>query len=386
MGFIDRPQQVWWRRALFQVHLWTGVVLCLYIAVIGLTGSLLVVRDEIERTAFHNVIMCKDCSIPNRVSLAQIITTVRTAHPQRVVQFAYLPRHADENALVATLDKTTHISNNVFVSPVTGNIVGETQPDRFWLTYVGQIHYFLLMGETGLIINGIGAAFLLLLTLSGVVIWWPGLRRWKRAFGVKVSASWRRINFDLHSAVGFWTLAVLLIWSLSSIYFAWPQQVGKLMEHVSSIASMQPPRIKLPQHNNASELSIAMLLHAGEAASPNAHLYGVFMPRGKSTPLTVLMARGKAGDFYQMDYVFVDQFQGNVLNVWHRGAFVTRGVRAITWLEQLHFGIQWGVTIKIIWFILGLSFPVLSITGLLMYWNRSLRHKWKMYRNKGQAA
>jgi uncharacterized iron-regulated membrane protein len=33
--------------------------------------------------------------------------------------------------------------------------------------------------------------------------------------------------------------------------------------------------------------------------------------------------------------------------------------------------------VKIIWAVAGLAIPLLAITGLLMYWNRVLRRKWK---------
>ncbi len=51
MGFIDFPQHVWFRRALFQIHLWTGVGLGLYILAISISGSILVFpQDALDDT------------------------------------------------------------------------------------------------------------------------------------------------------------------------------------------------------------------------------------------------------------------------------------------------------------------------------------------------
>src|SRR5437879_3148387 len=44
-----QPQRVWLRRALFQVHLWTGIGIGLYVLMISVTGSLLVYRVELVR-------------------------------------------------------------------------------------------------------------------------------------------------------------------------------------------------------------------------------------------------------------------------------------------------------------------------------------------------
>src|SRR5207253_1848894 len=43
-----RPQGVWARRALFQIHLWTGVAIGIYLLVISVSGSVLVFRIELH--------------------------------------------------------------------------------------------------------------------------------------------------------------------------------------------------------------------------------------------------------------------------------------------------------------------------------------------------
>ena len=48
---IRQPQGVWARKALFQIHLWTGIGVGLYIFVISVTGSAIVFRREITRLA-----------------------------------------------------------------------------------------------------------------------------------------------------------------------------------------------------------------------------------------------------------------------------------------------------------------------------------------------
>ena len=49
MGFYRQPQKVWIRRAMFQIHLWTGIGVGVYITVVCLTGSVLVFRRELTR-------------------------------------------------------------------------------------------------------------------------------------------------------------------------------------------------------------------------------------------------------------------------------------------------------------------------------------------------
>ena len=47
---LRQPQTLWIRRALFQIHLWTGIGVGLYIVVISLSGSAVVFRRELMRS------------------------------------------------------------------------------------------------------------------------------------------------------------------------------------------------------------------------------------------------------------------------------------------------------------------------------------------------
>ena len=47
--WLRQPQRVWLRRASFQIHLWIGLALGLYIVMLSVTGSVLVYRNELDR-------------------------------------------------------------------------------------------------------------------------------------------------------------------------------------------------------------------------------------------------------------------------------------------------------------------------------------------------
>jgi uncharacterized iron-regulated membrane protein len=94
-----------------------------------------------------------------------------------------------------------------------------------WLV---KAHDNLLAGPTGRLINGIGGASLVSLCLTGAVIWWPGIKNWRRSLTVKWQAHLGRISWDLHSALGFWLFPFVLVWGLSAIYFGFPELVDPL--------------------------------------------------------------------------------------------------------------------------------------------------------------
>jgi uncharacterized iron-regulated membrane protein len=85
-----------------------------------------------------------------------------------------------------------------------------------------ELHDHLLLGdEAGLVVNGVGAVLLTLLSISGALLWWPGVARWRRSLAVSVRNGWVRFCWDLHSATGFWTFLLIFMWALTGVYLSY---------------------------------------------------------------------------------------------------------------------------------------------------------------------
>ena len=108
---------------------------------------------------------------------------------------------------------------------VTGSVLvfrDELSQWRFveWLV---KLHTNLLAGSIGRWVNGIGGGCLTLLCLTGAIIWWPGVKYRRPSLQVNWRANFPRINWDLHSAFGFWCFSFVLLWAISGFYFAFPR-------------------------------------------------------------------------------------------------------------------------------------------------------------------
>ena len=88
-----------------------------------------------------------------------------------------------------------------------------------WLV---RLHDTLLAGSQGHVLNGVGAFSLIVLCLTGAVVWWPGRAHWRRSLTVDWSARFPRLNWDVHSALGFWFMAFVLMWGVSGLYLSQP--------------------------------------------------------------------------------------------------------------------------------------------------------------------
>ena len=91
----------------------------------------------------------------------------------------------------------------------------------------------LLLERDGKVWNAYGSILFTLLVITGAIVWWPGIERWRRALGVNLRASWKRITFDLHSALGFWLMLFMLVWGVSGIYLGIPQPFLDAVDAVS---------------------------------------------------------------------------------------------------------------------------------------------------------
>ena len=109
---------------------------------------------------------------------------------------------------------------------VTGSIIVYRNELSRWpsVQWIVKLHTTLLAGAAGRIVNGFGGTCLTLLCLTGAIIWWPGVKHWRRSLTVSWGTHFPRINWDLHSALGFWCF-LLFCCQASGVYFALPTLV-----------------------------------------------------------------------------------------------------------------------------------------------------------------
>jgi len=368
----------------FQVHLWVGIILTLYMIVIGMTGSILVFRPELER--LFGLKPWQGIRVKQPLAdIATVVENLRAAYPRYRMVSVTAPAESDAT-FVAVLEGRGRIK--VACGPIEGQVLGEFPRRRNWLDVVQELHQSLLIhpGSQGRMLNGVGAASLLLLNATGLVIWWPGIRNWKRALKVDFRRNWRRINFDLHSSAGFWTILIASFWAVSGIYFGWPRQIFLWVNSLSPVITARPPAITVTPESDASEPDLGLLVQQAYRMDPGTTLAGIAFPYGRSAPLGILMRRRDSPGFEYVDTVYFNPYSGEYISTWRYGVNRSLG-DWIIWLQvPLHFGTYWGLGVKVVWAAAGLAIPLLAVTGLLMYWNRALRRRWKKLRNARPAA
>ena len=229
--WVQAPQGVWLRRAIFQVHLWTGVGLGVYIFVISLTGSVLVYRNELYAAFSPQPVIVDNPGASASMSEDALERVAEQAYPGYDVQevrAGSTPNHAVEIALTRDADRIRRLFD-----PFTGEDLGDPLPLGYRASaWMLDLHDNLLAGRTGRRVNGIGALFLLVLSLTGAVIWWPGILRWRRSLTIDRRADWKRFNWSLHSMFGFWCWPFLFLWAVTGAYLSFPAAFMAVVDYL----------------------------------------------------------------------------------------------------------------------------------------------------------
>jgi uncharacterized iron-regulated membrane protein len=225
--WLNTPQRVFLRRALFQVHLWLGIALGAYIVMISVTGSAIVFRRELNQWLVPRSVPSTEGVLLTADALHD---AVRRAYPEHEVKAIRESRRPDRPVHV-TLERGGKPSERLF-DPYRAADMGHAYPPTLrFFEWLVDLHDNLLAGTTGRFVNGLAGILVTLLFATGAVIWWPGKRRWRHSMAIGPPAATRRFAWQLHSALGFWSFALLFVWAITAVYFAFPEPVERTIDY-----------------------------------------------------------------------------------------------------------------------------------------------------------
>jgi uncharacterized iron-regulated membrane protein len=224
--WVRQPQRIWLRKAFFQIHLWSGIALGIYILMISVTGSVLVYWNELYRAETPEPIISKGSG--PRLTDDQLVADALRLYPGYRLVGIHRMRDLDQ-AVDVSLGRGDKVRRRLF-DPRSGGDLGDTVPFGFWLvSKVLDLHDNLLAGPTGRKVNGLGALALLALAVTGLAIWWPGIRTWRRSLALPRGVGWKRWTWHLHSMIGFWSLG------FSGIYLSFPDVVQDFADRLEPL-------------------------------------------------------------------------------------------------------------------------------------------------------
>jgi uncharacterized iron-regulated membrane protein len=380
------------RQWLTKGHRWGSFVLGLLLLVVVISGVILVLDPEIEQVT-HPSLYDTDPG-PARIAPGQALAIVHKELPEFDTKgtFIYDNRgawevHSPANGEVARVDNTD------------GRLLGTINREHGLMAFIANLHecgftceemsgyipflakpaqiwgFDLTLGNEGnwggfiLAVSGI---LLLMLVVTGLVIWWPRRGKFKQGLKVRRGKGRYKLNYDLHKVVGFVALPALAIWAITGINFELPKQTEGAFYAVTP-GSAAPDSIYEFESKPGSGPGVSLseaIADARTAAPSDSHLASVSLPElsEKGSYYEIWFSHGidtyAYGDYPGNYGVYVDRYSGKAHQYFPNPAndTVTNNFMQ-NWAGAIHMGNLVGWIPRLGWVAFGLTPLLLAFTG-----------------------
>ncbi len=366
------------RKTLFWMHLGSGVVVGLVVALMSFTGIALAFQPQVEgwlRAGLYELEV--DAAAP-RLPLEALRGMAEAARKQESATAITVP--AAPNAAVAIHFGRAgvsywHPNTGVQLEDPAAAWSGRFAALRDWHRWLGAQADGRALGRA--ITGACNFAFVFLI-VSGLYLWFP--RRWTRRTFAGV-ASFRRglrgkaRDFNWHHVIGFWSLPVLLVLAASGVVISydWAHRlVFAVAGSEAPVGRPGPPRIEVKAPAGAAPLPLDALVERARLEAPLAtELRATLAPPADEGVTAQHLSIREAGAFppFASLSLSLDPHGGEVL---HRMAFSEqdRGRRLRGWLRFLHTGEALGWPGQLVAAVASAGSLVLVWTGFALAWRR----------------
>ncbi len=390
MSFIASPRKSTARRWLFLIHLWLGLIIGPVVGVVCLTGAVVVFRYELNRMTTPGTAYVEPQG--QRLTIDELYARVQAARPGDTLNQAGFNEVGPGNAWNFRSNSPEGHRIHTYVNQYTGDITGMDDYKDKWMQWFFDLHAYLLAGDTGEFINGFVGLATVILSITGLVVWWPGLAHWTFGFRYLFGSSWKRQNYDLHKIVGFYSSLAVAFVAFTGAYWAFPDLYKRMAETVTgTTVTIGPP----PASTRWSDRRIPMedFIRAAEAAQPGTRAVQFAFPQKPGEPVLVRTKEPRDWHRIGLNYVYLEPSNAKVIRS-DRFSEISGGTQAILFTFPAHFGRFGGrggspamfYAVMALYVMIGIAPFALTITGLLMYWNRSLSKKWRRWRLRNAQA
>jgi len=356
------------KNAVRQIHLWLGIGTGLIVVIISLTGCVYVFEKEIREFVQQDY---NEVEIAHKsfVGLHSILRNFEKVAPKETLTAVRIINDKP-NATVAITTKKDHV---YFFNPYNASLVKQSGLD--WLNTAEEIHTSLLLDEPGKFIIRWSVVIFVIILISGIILWFPNqMRLLKQSVTIKWNASFKRVNYDLHNVLGFYSSGILLVIALSGLYFAF-KEVKTATSFIAGSRLSKPIEadlLKLPVSNDVP-VRYDQLYSRTMAKFPGAIESRISVRKTGEIRLRLVYPKIWAKN---QNTFFFDPHSGKMLNYkLYKDNTRADVVEATNY--DLHTGQLFGLFGKVVACIVSLISASLPITGFIIWWKKQKKGKKK---------
>ncbi|MBN9695990.1 MAG: PepSY domain-containing protein [Zoogloea sp.] len=372
------------RRRWLTVHLWLGLGAGLLFALLGLTGSALVFYPELDGLLNPAIRVARPAAPP---SPDAVLARLRALHPERTGPWRIEMPLGPQRPLMVRYYNPLETAGRGFAPLMLTLDPGtlEETSQRFWgeyaVTWLYDLHYTLLLGQTGRDVVGYAGLVLLASLLSGVVLWWPSRARLAAALKPQLRPGMVRATYDLHVLSGVYGGLLLIVLAFTGSVLGLPELARGGVEAFSPLTPFYRAPGGLVEEGGPS-LSLDEAVAIARREFPDGELRWIETPGAAGRPISVrLHTPGEPGRRFPRAQVWIDPSSAAVLHVRAPRAG-SAGDGFMAWMHPLHNGEAFGLMGRVLACLAGLVPAVLVVTGWVRW-----RHKARARANaRGHAG
>ena len=354
------------RNSFLWLHRWLGLISGIVVFIVAVSGCLYVFeeegRDLFQRKYFY--VNVPDDAI--RKPLHEISAVVIKQYPNDSI--AQIRFKEKANAAIIFHTKT---GKAISVNPYNLEVTGARNLKTDFFNWILQLHMNLQMGKVGNEIVRWNVLIFFIMCVTGLIIWWPKQKRFlKQALRINFKTTkWKRLNWDLHSVLGFYSLLVLLIISLTGIFwmFDWAKQFTAFATG-SKQTDTKPPVNKTKP--GAETFAMETAYEQAKELYPGAAQVFITNAANDKQPVRVLF-RYPYTIVRKQNTLFFDKHSGELLreDLYKNYTAYDKVMRSNYDFHTGRIRIL-GIGSKIIYFLASLFAASLPVTGFLIWWGR----------------
>jgi uncharacterized iron-regulated membrane protein len=344
------------------LHRWGGGILGLVLFVLGLTGTVLLHKEEWIMLPHAN-----DTRVEDPVSLANLTANL-------------LAKARDTSSIIYPTDRfglaqTRNAQGGGTYANQAGEIVAswETQWERpeLWLF---DLHHHLFAGEMGEIIAGIAGLAALLFIITGSILWWRTRRTFRlRLIPARIS---RPAILMHHRDLGIVVAPLLLLTALTGTMMIFRPVATFVLSPISSPGVIEgdfaPPTYVGGELSPS--LDWAAIVMKAHQTYPGAQLRILSLPKNAGDPITIRMKQSDEWLPNGRTLLWFDARTGEIVT--HRSALkMAKGTQLYNMAYPIHAAKVGGLLYRLVMTLVGVAMTLLGSLAVWSFWLKRTKRK-----------
>jgi uncharacterized iron-regulated membrane protein len=353
-------------KKVYKIHQWSGLIAGIFIFIMGLSGAVLVWHEDLEALEHRS-----RWQVENRqpVSIDKAYQTLSRQYPNWEIRLQRFSTDPTETLIFSLRRPGQRLL--VFAHPANGRLLAVRDASKTFTYWLLHLHYAFHAGLAGTILVFCVAILFLLSLVTGVITYRRAIGKmllFRLGFKTKTK---RAFASSLHRFVGVWALVLNLLMVFSGLMISYGIVAGGLKTVQATPAPIASPPLAF---------SIDGALKTLQARYPEFKPTYMRFPKTADQPLSVNGTVDGQAFYYSQYYnaATFDQTTGQLTGL-KRNTTAATGAKFDSLMHAVHFVEFGNWLVKLLFCFIGLSAPLLSITGFLLW-------QWKKKKARPEAV